>query len=266
VARRIGGKFGNLPSVALLPSSKLGLWRFAHFVTLRSKVLRSYLTSHRRACQPALERFAKPPTTVAGTNGISPVLAFFGFSTHMLRGSQNSACPLGTCHFEPSDVAFPLSGQVRTSEKRISELNTWPELPPYGRSAKTFVTSSRTSAGSRSRGLLVLRKKTFILYPKPVLSRHTLTPFSALCFCFAKSASRLCRQFLDFSFFNQIAGLTKSQLPERYPTPNSPDKLACQGDVCLCSNRRIGSDYSSKSACQLSIAASQILCRPSHWS
>jgi len=71
----------------------------------------------------------------------------------------------------PSDVCLPCqdTGSAQ-AEKRISELITWPALPGTD-AQQNVVTRSRTSAGSRSRWLLVFRKKLSFSI-KTGLSRH----------------------------------------------------------------------------------------------
>jgi len=113
----------------------------------------------------------------------SPRFSPFGFSTHA-QGLRLRRVHLALCPFSrASDVAFPLSGQGRAHGKKGFRAQL-PGLRFPGRTLKhDVVTAVRTSAGkpkSMAYSPLILRKKeTFILYPKTVLSGHTLTPVCA---------------------------------------------------------------------------------------
>jgi len=91
----------------------------------------------------------------------------FGFSTHA-QGLSDSPCSTSALAIrEPSDVALPpCSGQGRHTEKRISELK--PGLRSRVTDAQHDVVTAVAPPRKRSRWLLVLRKKTFILIQKPV--------------------------------------------------------------------------------------------------
>jgi len=157
-----------------------------------------------------------------------------------------------------------LPSLVRTrsahGKRGISELNTWPALPPVRTLSTDVVTAVAPSAGSRSRWLLVLRKKTFHSSIKTGFYPGTpLDSFSAPLFCFPKSASRLCRQF-GLSFLNQSLPDEESvadaiRTGRTRPIAGLPGPTFAFAAIAM-----DGSDYSSRSACNLSIAAFKVLC------
>ena len=89
------------------------------------------------------ERFAERPRTPSGSRGAEGISRFsrFGFPRmHRFVDSAVSATILPTS--DRGDVAFPLSGQGRHTEVMISELSSWPTLPPARTLRTTLLPSS----------------------------------------------------------------------------------------------------------------------------
>jgi len=116
----------SFPVASFPPSSPL--WRLPLCSLSRSTTKLSDFPSACNAQPCPRKRFAnRPYNCLQRTMGISGSRVWI-FHT-MLRVLRLRRVHL-PCHFASQAMLLPLSGQGRHTEKRISELNTWPALPP----------------------------------------------------------------------------------------------------------------------------------------
>ncbi len=125
------------------PSAPLSVFRLCSPTSL---ILLSHLTSHMRTWQACPLSGSLPVQAVAlGADGI-PRFSRFGFPR--MHRFIDSAVPTAILlNSDRCDIAFPWSGQGRRTKVMISELNSWPTLPP----ARTLSTTSLPSSHLRRR-------------------------------------------------------------------------------------------------------------------